>query len=271
MRPIPSSPPTFDGTLKDLFNLHARHVLPEPADVEHVHRRIVEHCRQEAPIFLVRCITGCERGHIYVTESGARFRPTDNSPAWWVHHLAFQGIEDFRFEDAPTHMFEIGRRIPQNINTAGWHVAHILNAKDGNAGWRKWSREDLVRRFVRNLHPANCFYIPKQGWGRYGGDPEVMGFFIGRYRERYHRIWDEFVGLVGAEPFGVAPDHGREVSYVYPLPPPVPAGHPVGVGDVAASYRSSRLCFKANVIEPLNPQDVFEVTTPTGIFRMTKA
>ena len=35
-------------------------------------------------------------------------------------------------------------------------------------------------------------------------------------------------------------------------------------------YSSSRLCFKADIIEPLNDEDVFAVHTPQGVFRMTK-
>ncbi|MBV9493961.1 MAG: hypothetical protein JOZ54_06925 [Acidobacteria bacterium] len=35
-------------------------------------------------------------------------------------------------------------------------------------------------------------------------------------------------------------------------------------------YRFSRLCFKADVIEPLRPTDDFQVDTPEGSFRMTK-
>jgi hypothetical protein len=39
----------------------------------------------------------------------------------------------------------------------------------------------------------------------------------------------------------------------------------------AASYTASRLRFIANRIEPLRPSDLFEVVTPHGTFRMTKA
>ena len=38
-----------------------------------------------------------------------------------------------------------------------------------------------------------------------------------------------------------------------------------------ASYDFSRVCFKADVIEPLRPGDRFRVVTPEGIFEMTKA
>ncbi len=37
------------------------------------------------------------------------------------------------------------------------------------------------------------------------------------------------------------------------------------------SYRFSRLGFRADVIEPLSPDDSFRIETPEGIFEMTKA
>ena len=36
-------------------------------------------------------------------------------------------------------------------------------------------------------------------------------------------------------------------------------------------YTSSRLCFKADLIEPLKDNDVFVVHTPNGTFKFTKA
>jgi hypothetical protein len=39
----------------------------------------------------------------------------------------------------------------------------------------------------------------------------------------------------------------------------------------ANSYSSTRLSFRAAVIEPLRPDDEFTVVTPHGTFRMTKA
>ena len=36
-------------------------------------------------------------------------------------------------------------------------------------------------------------------------------------------------------------------------------------------YSSSRLCFKADVIEPLNYDDIFAIHTPVGVFQMSKA
>ena len=38
-----------------------------------------------------------------------------------------------------------------------------------------------------------------------------------------------------------------------------------------ATYQFSRLCFKADIIEPLRDRDQFRVETPDGVFEMTKA
>lgn len=37
------------------------------------------------------------------------------------------------------------------------------------------------------------------------------------------------------------------------------------------SYRATRLLFKAEIIEPLEDNDVFSIVTPEGVFQMTKA
>ena len=43
------------------------------------------------------------------------------------------------------------------------------------------------------------------------------------------------------------------------------------LGAVAASYRATRLLFRAAVIEALEPSQRFQVITPEGTFEMTKA
>jgi uracil-DNA glycosylase len=41
--------------------------------------------------------------------------------------------------------------------------------------------------------------------------------------------------------------------------------------EPAATYQYSRLCFKADIIEPLSPLSQFRVVTPIGTFQMSKA
>jgi hypothetical protein len=133
-----------------------------------------------------------------------------------MHFVAFNGLRAASIGDAPTHMFQTTRQLRPNINTAGWHVAHIYNAKDRKTNWREWTREDLVRRFIRNVHPCNCFYVPKTEWQRYGGDARVIGFMAARYRERYGAVWREFVEWAEGKP--LQEDDGS-LRYVYPIGP----------------------------------------------------
>jgi hypothetical protein len=105
--------------------------------------------------------------------------------------------------------------------------------------------------------------VPNCDWHRYGGDRQGIGFVAARYRERYGKVWDEFVQLARGEPLTTGDGAMR---YVYPLTSRVWTA----TTGVMASYRFTRLCFKADVIEPLGPDDVFEVVTPVGRFQMTK-
>ena len=182
-----NAPVAFDGSLEELFTAYIEPNLPSNADVEHFHESLLGYCRQPDPVFVVRYVTGIERGTIYTTASGDRLKPSDNAPAWWIHFLTFNGIPGVDLGQMPTHMFEVGRCLPTQISAAGWHVAHILNAKDRNTDWRNWPRSDLVRRFIRNVHPCNCFYVPTTEWRRYGGEPDGRAASIitpGRQRSR---------------------------------------------------------------------------------------
>jgi hypothetical protein len=194
-----------------------------------------------------------------------------------MHFVAFNGIRDARLEDVPTHMFVATRMLRPNINTAGWHVAHIFNAKDRQTDWQNWSREQLARRFLRNLHPCNCFYIPNPVWRQVGGDPQVIGFMAARYRERYGDVWQEFVEAVRGEALPEG-DGLRRIVYAPEVHMPAVHAPAVEVQSPAASpsdgavksYRASRLTFRADVIEPLPDEQSFEVVTPVGRFRMSK-
>ena len=274
-RPMTRAPVSFDGDLRDLYDDYIEPNLPSPDEVYSLHRRVLEYCCQLHPTFVVRKVGSLDRGRIYTTASGDLLKPSDNAPAWWMHFLAFNGIRDDDLGQMPTHMFDIGRCLPTQISTAGWHVAHILNAKDRNTDWRNWSRDELVRRFIRNVHPCNCFYVPTSEWRRYGGDPGVVAFFASVYARRYASVWAEFLEAAG----GVHPPSAPIPRYIYaPRNTPEPSQRSAAEAPASAdargvtiSYRYSRLCFKAKVIEPLAMDDTFEVIAPDGTFRMTKA
>ena len=79
-------------------------------------------------------VKGLTRGQARRLENGAKICPTDNAPAWWIHfqlftqdHQQFGSFEPW-LRRMPCHMFEVN--LPENISTAGWHVAHIYNVKD---------------------------------------------------------------------------------------------------------------------------------------------
>jgi hypothetical protein len=234
------------------------------------HERILEFTRRPDAVFLVRSVTGLERRVVAATASGDLLMPTDNSPGWWMHFITFNGIRDAEFADVPVHMHDIGRCLPTHISRAGWHVAHILDAKDRNVNWRSWSRPELIRRFVRNLHPCNLFYIPKVDWAPYGRDPAVIAYFAVAYAERYGAVWQDFLTLARGQP----PRATEVPRYRYPLLDMPARERPKAAATSAArstTYEHARLCFKADVIEPLAMEGMFRVVTPNGTFRMTKA
>jgi len=242
-------------------------VLPPAAEVHYWHDRLLAFANSGKPL-PVRYASGKVRGDVCRTITGAAFRPTDNSPAWWMHFVAFNSMRDARLDEVPCHMFEAMRLMPRNISTAGWHVAHIISAKDRNTDWQEWTAADVARRFLRNMHPCNCFYLPKRQWQQYGGHHAVIGYVAKRYAERYGPTWVAFLDRTAGATIPTA-----DGSMRYLLSPETPRAlrSVPGTAAVAASYSYSRLCFRADVIEPLQDNDVFEVITPKGRFRMTKA
>jgi hypothetical protein len=158
---IKEAPTAFSGTLGELYAGWAQHVLLAPSLVEEFHDQFRAYLCSADPVFLVRMVKGQERGQTLRTGYGTQLRPTDNAPAWWIHHQLFS--HQFRhspsfaafIESVPCHMFRV--RMPENINKAGWHVAHIFAVKDGAVQFGQWDRDELMRRTARNIHPCNYF------------------------------------------------------------------------------------------------------------------
>jgi hypothetical protein len=72
-----------------------------------------------------------------------------------------------------------------------------------DAGHREW-------RFVRNIHPANVFYLPMTAWQRVGADPTLIASVAAFYRQRYANLRSEFSNLAGGVPsFGLAAPDGE--------------------------------------------------------------
>src|SRR4051812_44172166 len=112
-RSLQRSPPSFDGTLEQLYEHHILDVLPSPEAVEVFHGQLVEYARRPDALFLLRMVGTTTRGQIYEGRDGIRWKATDNAPAWWVHAALFQDcrIADDSFAaviaTVPTQMFEV--------------------------------------------------------------------------------------------------------------------------------------------------------------------
>ena len=90
-KPLVLPPPQFDGTLGELFADFIVPNLPLPSAMTAVHRTLVDYCNLPDSLLLLRYLGGEIRGQMVRTTSG-RYRPTDNSPAWLMHFIAFNGI-----------------------------------------------------------------------------------------------------------------------------------------------------------------------------------
>lgn len=281
MTQIPHAPTRFDGTLSELYERWAKTVLLSQSSVEQFHAALVSYLKSPDPLFLARKVGNQERGQIIRNRLGHQMRATDNSPAWWIHANLWNGnsLGSDNFEaviDAvPSHMFHV--KLRESINSAGGHVAHIFDAKDRDTAYEEWDRQNLTRRMIRNIHPCNCFYIPTVDWRAYGGDPAVIAFFYDKFAQKYSGIWNEFLELADAIPPAIQAD--PTYRYRIPILPELyPDGEPEIARDedtsrggrLATQYRSTRLAFKADLIEPLDMDASFRIDTPNGSYEMTK-
>jgi hypothetical protein len=288
-QPFLVSPVTFDGTLDELAERYIVPNMPAIADVVAFHRSLADYVRDGDALFLLRMVSGTERRKDYAIEPGLIFRATDNAPAWWTYAALMQGFRVASgamravVETMPCHMFDIAKTAPPVASNSGWHIAHIFDVKDGNTDWMRWSRRDVIGRFVRNIHPANYFLLPKTDWQRWGGDKRVIGYFADMYQQRYAAIWNEFVELADVSGHSQIGTSGT-LRYSYGGEVPLPSAKKTiaaeaidanraeaqDAGDVI-EYRASRLTFKRDIIESLGEDQPFRVVTPVGTFQMTPA
>ena len=213
-RLIPAAPTDFEGARGANTSLrYLEPLLPEVGVVERFHRALAAYVREPDARFLIRAVSGLERGTPVTTREGVTLLPTDNAPAWWWHAIMFNDVPVApdglagAIDSTPARMFDIPR--VATVNGAGWYVAHLLGAKDGDVDWRSWSLTTATWRFVRNIHPCNVFYVPKwtPEWKQVGEDPDMIASVAAHYRTRYAAVWDEFA-LLAAAPVG----HGRRAA-----------------------------------------------------------
>lgn len=277
------APTAFEGYMSELYRVWLAPSLPSVENVRQLDTWMNQYRLEDCPVFPVRAIRGTLRRARYSTIDGTVIAPADNSPAWVVHALLVHGqiasYVDFRdlMQEVPVHMFDIKRLVRWTANDYGWYVAHVVATKNGDTNFRCWTRREVERRFYLTLHPCNLFFIPGVRNRMLGEDPAVIAFVAHQFSMRYGTLWDEFLARVAPEGFSRArvavpddflvryPSDRRDHS--------VESGQglPPGSGLVRARYKASRLTFKRDAIEPLGPNEVFEVVTPMGTYRFSKS
>ncbi|MDB4909081.1 MAG: hypothetical protein JWO05_3865 [Gemmatimonadetes bacterium] len=283
-RQMLESPAEFDGTLQELSDRYIVPNLPDPRVVEAFHRALMNHVRSSDPLFLLRHMRDTVRRETYATSAGQRMKMTDNAPAWWTQAALFRGCEVADgamatvIETIPTHMFDVPATTPkQTANAKGWHIAHIFDVKNRDVDYASWSREEVVGRCIRNLHPCNYFLLPKTDWQQWGGDRRVIGYFAELYARRYRNVWVEFLAE-GRGDLAVLLPGNPELQYTYgtestPIPeetsPLAPMVRSRSNGAVQR-YSASRFRLKASVIESLADGERVRISTPVGDFELTK-
>ena len=84
--------------------------------------------------------------------------------------------------------------------TAGVLCGLTYSAKNRNTDWQRWTRGELARRMLVNIHPCNVFLVAKQEWTRNGGRPDIIAWVIDAYLRRYGAVMERFLaeGAAGA-------------------------------------------------------------------------
>lgn len=288
-RRIPDAPDLpYQRTFAQYVEEQLEPLLPQEDVILSFHRALMRYVDGPDPLFIVRWVTGLTRGKIVSTDDETRLLPSDNAPAWWWHMKMFHGTavstENFAefVRDTPAHLFGVSGHY--TVNTAGWHAAHILPAKDGNVDWRTWTRTEAARRFVRNVHPLNLFYVPGAKALKAGGEPELIGYVAWKYAERWPTIWKQFTAVAGTPELRPnARDRLLRVPASTPMTQEAPATEDVRsfrpdsrgtrpmTGRGIVKWKSPRLRFYRDRIEPLDSLGRFRIETPHGSFEMTKS
>jgi hypothetical protein len=266
-------PSYFDGSWLEFYQEFIGPNLPPIAAVSQCHDWMNLYAEDG------RRVVGSPKNRrtIFETNDRTQIIFADNSPAWVLPALlADRQITSYsQFADVmkriPCHVFDIPRHL-NTMNKCGWYVAHIYPAKNRDTAWQSWSRAEVERRFFLTLHPCNIFPAPNRDLGE---SIEVISFIAERYAERYGEVWNGFVKKIGRDIRQARPDFGGRPVYVGNQSAlPVIRRHPVMKserGNPRVSYEATRLLFKRDEIEPLEPDDAFEIRIRSdGIYRFTK-
>jgi hypothetical protein len=198
---IPPAPIRFAGTLAELYTKHMSSVLLKPDLIQRYHNLLKQYCEHRLGPLLVRHEGIKERATTYRARAdGWPIVWTDNAPARAMHLLLFQEEQldlaaflDF-LKEAPCTILEAWANIPKSVSAAGWYIAHINGVKGLAGSAKTCSTSDVIARFIRNVHPCNYFYVPKNGrW--YGEQQDVINFVAERFQSLYNDTWSEFQQL----------------------------------------------------------------------------
>lgn len=267
-------------TVDELFENYVNKLLISEQQMEQFHREILQYYEALNPIFLIRKVKDDKRGLIYENALGHHIKPTDNSPSWWLHHnLYHKMMNDFStfnefIDNIPCHMFDI--KLKGHVNHAGWHVAHIFNAKDRRTNTNEWSHDELLKKTLRNIHPCNYFYIPKTNWQRNGGDSEVIAYFYDKFKNKYSTVFEEFESIVNPDGQRFKITQSEIMIDTFERKKETNATFKNNQKEPLSKVRwpnkktIRRLAFHASEIEKLADHDSFEIITDNGTFRMTK-
>lgn len=196
------APSHFDGQFADFFRQFVLPNLPSLERVAEFDLRLRRHLDSANPFYPVRTVAGLKRGEIIHLKQGGRILPTDNSPVWWLHSFLLSS-KPFPKDDAsffgnlPAHMFSL--RIKRKyLNSAGYHAAHLANAKNGDVEWEKWSEKELRRRTFLNIHPCNVTLIAKSNWQTWGGNDNIITWTKNEYSKIYGDVFLNLLKEIGA-------------------------------------------------------------------------
>jgi hypothetical protein len=139
-------PSDFAGDFGTFFE---RFVEPNLPSVERVHqfdRLISEYIESANPAYIVRMVRGMNRDNVFSNVHHDQILGSDNSPGIWIHATLMgtapiAAIADDFFKNVPRHMFRIPKI--ETLRSAGYHLAHIVSAKNGDTKWEDWSKREL--------------------------------------------------------------------------------------------------------------------------------
>lgn len=224
MKIIKEVPAEYNGDFESFYNEFIEPTLPNPESVKAAHIILMNYLNRKDPIFIVRRFEAFQRrGHLFV-QNNFKFFTGDNEPALWFYAKACNNLLTINMEMEnfiADQSFPIGfstdskknedksewknwkkEKWEKGFSDSGWFHAHLFDAADGISP--AMTAENLRMRMLRYLHPANHFPMPSHYNEKFKSRLDskdmseqkgIKAFIIGKYKERYGEIWDEFISI----------------------------------------------------------------------------